>query len=153
MNKHSLTNRLLISHVGVNIPLMRQNELKNGIEVEDEHGNIVGKSRLAAGFGITQVVVSRIAMAAPGMIILPVIMERLERRDWFRRLSILHAPFQVMMVGCFLIFMVPAACGLFPQRASLSASIIQKFEPEFYQQIEANSKGKVPERVFFNKGL
>lgn len=132
---------------------MRQNELKNGIEVEDEHGNIVGKSRLAAGFGITQVVVSRIAMAAPGMIILPVIMERLERRDWFRRLSILHAPFQVMMVGCFLIFMVPTACGLFPQRASLSASIIQKFEPEFYQQIEANSKGKVPERVFFNKGL
>lgn len=132
---------------------MRQNELKNGIEVEDEHGNIVGKSRLAAGYGITQVVVSRIAMAAPGMIILPVIMERLERRDWFRRLSILHAPFQVMMVGCFLIFMVPTACGLFPQRASLTAGIIEKFEPEFYKEIEANSKGKVPERVFFNKGL
>lgn len=137
----------------MNIPLMRQNELKNGIDVEDANGNVVGKSRLAAASGITQVVVSRIAMAAPGMIVLPVIMERLERHNWFRRLSILHAPFQVMMVGCFLVFMVPTACGLFPQRASLSASIIGRFEPEFYQQIEANTKGKVPEKVFFNKGL
>jgi sideroflexin-2 len=87
------------------------------------------------------------------MLILPVIMERLERQNWFKRLSILHAPFQVMMVGCFLIVMVPSACALFPQRASLSASMIQKFEPEFYQQIEAKTKGKVPETVFFNKGL
>lgn len=90
--------------LGVNIPLMRQNELKFGIEVEDEKGNIVGKSRLAAATGITQVVVSRIAMAAPGMILLPVLMERLERKNWFKRLSVLHAPFQVMMVGCFLVF-------------------------------------------------
>lgn len=74
---------------------MRQNELKSGIDVEDENGNVVGKSRLAAGYGITQVVFSRIVMAAPGMLILPVFMERLERRDWFKRLSILHAPFQV----------------------------------------------------------
>lgn len=80
---------------------MRQNELKTGIDVEDENGNVVGKSRLASGYGITQVVISRITMAAPGMIVLPVIMERLERRSWFQRLSILHAPFQVMMVGCF----------------------------------------------------
>lgn len=148
---HYLIN--LVYFVGVNIPLMRQNELKSGIDVEDENGNVVGKSRLAAAFGITQVVVSRIAMAAPGMIILPVIMERLERRNWFARLSVLHAPFQVMLVGCFLIIMVPTACGLFPQRASLSASIISKFEPEFYKDMEANTKGKVPEKVFFNKGL
>lgn len=132
---------------------MRQNELKNGIDVEDENGNVVGKSRLAAGYGITQVVFSRIVMAAPGMLLLPVLMERLERRDWFRRLSVLHAPFQVMMAGCFLTVMVPTACGLFPQRASLSSSIIEKFEPEFYKEIAEKTKGKVPEKIFFNKGL
>lgn len=137
----------------VNIPLMRQNELKNGIEVENEEGIIVGKSRLAAVSGITQVVISRIVMAAPGMIILPIIMERLEKENWFKRLSVLHAPFQVMMVGCFLVVMVPTACGLFPQRASLSASILKRFEPEFHNEIVANTKGKVPERVYFNKGL
>ncbi|CRK89501.1 CLUMA_CG003281, isoform A [Clunio marinus] len=137
----------------VNIPLMRQNELKNGIDIEDENGNLLGKSRLAAASGITQVVISRIVMAAPGMIVLPVIMERLERREWFRRLNVLHAPFQTIMVGCFLIFMVPTACGLFPQRASLSTSLIQKIEPEFYNEIETNTKGNVPFKVYFNKGL
>lgn len=84
----------------VNIPLMRQNELKYGIEVEDDNGNVVGKSRMAAVAGITQVVISRITMAAPGMLVLPVIMERLEKVNWFKRLQVLHAPFQVMMVGC-----------------------------------------------------
>lgn len=137
----------------VNIPLMRQNELKNGIEVVDEHGNVVGKSRLAALTGITQVVASRITMAAPGMIILPVIMQRLEKINWFNKFKILHAPFQVMAVGCFLIVMVPTACGLFPQRASLSSSTIKRFEPELYKQIEELTKNKVPENVYFNKGL
>jgi hypothetical protein len=84
----------------VNIPLMRQNELKYGIEIEDESGKVVGKSRMAAASGITQVVISRITMAAPGMIVLPIIMERLEKIPWFKRLQVLHAPFQVMMVGC-----------------------------------------------------
>ena len=87
------------------------------------------------------------------MLLMPVIMERLEKIKWFRRIHILHAPFQVMMIGCFLIFMVPAACGLFPQRASLSTSTIKKFEPESYQEMEDNTKGKVPDVVYFNKGL
>lgn len=84
----------------VNIPLMRQNELAHGVEVQDEQGNVVGKSRLAAAKGITQVVLSRIAMAAPGMIVLPIIMERLERMSSFKRMTVLHAPFQTLTVGC-----------------------------------------------------
>lgn len=132
---------------------MRQNELQNGIDVEDENGNVVGKSRLAAASGITQVVFSRVVMAAPGMVILPVIMERLEKVNWFKRLSILHAPFQVMLVGCFLVFMVPTACGLFPQRASLAASTIQRFEPEFYEEMSKKAGEKTLDRVYFNKGL
>lgn len=84
----------------VNIPLMRQNELLQGIEVQDEEGNVVGKSRVAAAKGITQVVVSRITMAAPGMLLLPVIMERLERISSFKRMTVLHAPFQTLAVGC-----------------------------------------------------
>lgn len=80
--------------------MMRQNELVHGIEVQDEDGNIVGKSRLAAVKGITEVVVSRITMAAPGMLLLPLIMERLERIPSFKRMTLLHAPFQTMAVGC-----------------------------------------------------
>lgn len=39
----------------INIPLMRQQELINGVEVVDEKGNIIGNSRVAAVKGISQV--------------------------------------------------------------------------------------------------
>lgn len=84
----------------VNIPLMRQNEFIEGVPVEDENGNKIGKSRLAAVKGISQVAFSRIFMAAPGMLLLPVLMEKLEKIPWFKRATILHAPFQTLAVGC-----------------------------------------------------
>lgn len=51
----------------INIPLMRQRELKVGIPVTDENGTRLGESTNAAKQAITQVVISRILMAAPGM--------------------------------------------------------------------------------------
>lgn len=84
----------------VNIPLMRQNEILHGIDCTNESGTIVGQSKVAAAKGITQVIVSRITMCAPGMLILPVIMERLEKYPWMQRIKVLHAPIQVMAVGC-----------------------------------------------------
>lgn len=84
----------------VNIPLMRQNEIKNGIDVTDDNGNVVGKSRVAAVKGISQVVFSRIAMCTPGMILLPFIMERIERIPFYKQKArFIDAPFQTMMVG------------------------------------------------------
>ncbi|XP_023367556.1 sideroflexin-2 isoform X3 [Otolemur garnettii] len=100
----------------VNIPMMRQQEIIQGICVKDRNHSEIGHSRRAAAIGITQVVISRITMAAPGMILLPVIMERLEKLHFMQKVKALHAPLQVMLSGCFLIFMVPVACGLFPQR-------------------------------------
>ena len=84
----------------VNIPLMRQNELIYGIDCSDANGNVVAQSRFAAVKGFTQVVISRIVMCAPGMLILPVIMERLEKYRWMQRITVLHGPFQVLAVGC-----------------------------------------------------
>ncbi|XP_058836566.1 sideroflexin-2 isoform X2 [Topomyia yanbarensis] len=40
----------------INIPLMRQNELIFGIDIQDDAGNSVGKSRVAAVKGISQVI-------------------------------------------------------------------------------------------------
>uniref|UniRef100_A0A8C4KC52 Sidoreflexin n=1 Tax=Dromaius novaehollandiae TaxID=8790 RepID=A0A8C4KC52_DRONO len=51
----------------INIPLMRQRELKLGIPITDENGNRLGESTAAAQKAIFQVVVSRIGMAAPAM--------------------------------------------------------------------------------------
>nr|XP_045622482.1 sideroflexin-2-like [Procambarus clarkii] len=100
----------------INIPLMRQNELLDGIIVCDEDGNELVSSRLAAVKGISQVVFSRIFMAAPGMTLLPVIMEKLEKQAWLRKNPRLNAPFQVLACGVSLTFMTPAACALFNQK-------------------------------------
>ncbi|KAL2746526.1 sideroflexin-2 [Vespula maculifrons] len=157
-----------------NIPLMRQNEIRNGIEVTDENGRKLSKSKIAAVKGISQVVISRIVMCAPGMLILPPIMERLEKYAWMQRIKILHAPIQVMMVGCFFIgklrnkedvctitdnffsltFMVPTACALFPQNCSIAVSTLQRWEPENYELLLKNCEGKdIPMHLYFNKGL
>ncbi|XP_029328614.1 sideroflexin-2 isoform X3 [Mus caroli] len=109
----------------VNIPMMRQQELIQGICVKDRNQNELGHSQRAAAVGIAQVVISRITMAAPGMILLPVIMERLERLHLMKKVKVMHAPLQVLLCGCFLLFMVPVACGLFPQEWSLSAPCLQ----------------------------
>ncbi|XP_037062245.1 sideroflexin-2 isoform X1 [Peromyscus leucopus] len=133
----------------VNIPMMRQQELIEGICVKDRDQNELGHSQRAAAVGITQVVVSRITMAAPGMILLPVIMERLERLRMMKKVRVLHAPLQVLLCGCFLLFMVPVACGLFPQECKLAVSHL---EPELQDTIKA----KYGEHVlfaYFNKGL
>ncbi|KAG7190270.1 hypothetical protein KM043_006388 [Ampulex compressa] len=138
----------------VNIPLMRQNEIKNGIEVSDENGRKLAKSKIAAVKGISQVVISRIIMCAPGMLILPPIMERLEKYNWMQRIKPLHAPMQVMMVGCFLSFMVPTACALFPQNCSIKTRTLKRWEPENYELLEKNSEdGSIPMYLYFNKGL
>lgn len=88
-------------------------------------------------------------MAAPGMILLPVVMERLEKLRFMKRIRVLHAPLQVLLSGCFLIFMVPVACGLFPQKCELPVSYL---EPELRDSIKAKCEEPVP-YVYFNKGL
>lgn len=60
----------------INIPLMRQKEIKEGIEVYDSAGNKLGESKTAAKKAIREVVTSRIAMASPGMRKYSIVMNR-----------------------------------------------------------------------------
>jgi len=130
----------------VNIPLMRRTEIENGIACCDDEGTPVMNSKTAAIFGITQVVFSRIVMATPGMTILPVVMERLEKKAWMQRIKPLHGPIQVLFVGCFLLFMTPTACALFPQAASIKTSTVGRFE-------SLPDDKPLPDVLRFNKGL
>jgi len=130
----------------VNIPLMRRSEIEEGIACVDDLGTPILNSRTAALLGISQVVFCRIVMATPGMTILPVIMERLEKKPWMRKIKPLHGPIQVLFVGCFLLFMTPTACSLFPQKASIKTETIGKFE-------KLPSDQQLPSVLYFNKGL
>ncbi|XP_066580961.1 sideroflexin-2 [Prorops nasuta] len=138
----------------VNIPLMRQTEILYGVELTDDNGNKVAKSKLAAVKGITQVVISRIVMCAPGMLILPPIMQRLEKIPVMMRFQALHGPLQILLCGVSLTVMVPTACAIFPQRSWIKSSTLQRFEPENYEELQQNYKGKeLPAYLYFNKGL
>ncbi|XP_078499766.1 sideroflexin-3 [Lissotriton helveticus] len=132
----------------INIPLMRQRELKFGIPITDENGNRLGESTKAAQQAITQVVVSRIGMAAPAMAIPPVIMNALEKRAFMKRYPWLNAPLQVGLVGLCLVFATPLCCALFPQKSSMRVS---RLEPEIQALIQEKSPST--EIVYFNKGL
>eukprot|EP00794_Sanderia_malayensis_P005424 gene5424-6103_t len=133
----------------VNIPFMRQRELSHGIAVFDENGNYIGNSTRAASKAILQVVTSRITMAAPGMLIVPIIMEYLERYPFMQRIKVMHAPLQIMMVGVTLTFMVPFGCAMFPQRCTLSVQHLDSELRSNYERINGHQSGE----VFFNKGL
>ncbi|XP_064819701.1 sideroflexin-1-like, partial [Oncorhynchus masou masou] len=65
----------------INIPLMSKRELKHGIPITDENDNRLGESTTAAKQAISQVVVSRILMASPGMAIPPFLMNTLEKES------------------------------------------------------------------------
>ncbi|XP_039095699.1 sideroflexin-1 isoform X1 [Hyaena hyaena] len=132
----------------INIPLMRQRELKVGIPVTDENGNRLGESANAARQAITQVVISRILMAAPGMAIPPFIMNTLEKKAFLKRFPWMSAPIQVGLVGFCLVFATPLCCALFPQKSSMSVTSLEA-------ELQAKIRETCPElrRVYFNKGL
>ena len=92
---------------------------------------------------------------APGMFALPFIMRSMERKAWFSSRPFLHAPFQVLGVGCFLIFMVPIGCAIFPQNAAVSPQQLKKAEPKAYDMLLAKygSEDRIPKELYFNKGL
>jgi len=132
---------------------MRQQELLEGISMTDENGEVACYSRTCAVDGISKVVISRIVMAAPGMFCLPVIMQKMERKPWFKSRRFLHAPFQVLGVGVFLLFMVPFACSIFPQNISVSSESLRESDPAAYKQLKEKYGDKLPSLLYYNKGL
>ncbi|XP_030060641.1 sideroflexin-3 isoform X1 [Microcaecilia unicolor] len=132
----------------INIPLMRQRELKFGIPITDENGKRLAESTKAAQQAIIQVVISRIGMAVPAMAIPPLIMNYLEKRAFLKRRPFLNAPLQVGLVGLCLVFATPLCCALFPQKSSMQLS---RLEPEVQALVRAKS-GDI-DLVYFNKGL
>ena len=132
----------------INIPLMRQQEIKQGIAIQDETGKDVGKSGNAAIEAIKQVVPSRIGMAAPAMFIPPVIMNKLEKTATFIKNPWLKAPATVLLTGFCLTFSTPLCCALFPQKATIQ---MNQLEPELQATLKATYPGKTT--FYYNKGL
>ena len=132
----------------INIPMMRRLELTQGIPLETAQGERVGESKVAAKEAITMVTLSRIGMAMPGMVLIPVIMNSLDRRGVFRRYPRIGAPVQVGLCGLILTFSTPLCCAIFEQRAKIS---VDKVEMDIQQSLwDSNQRHDV---LYYNKGL
>ncbi|KAL8562992.1 hypothetical protein ACOMHN_004684 [Nucella lapillus] len=137
----------------VNIPLMRQSELIDGVTVCDESDRPVTQSRYAAVKGISQVTAARILMAAPSMILLPILMERLEITSLFRRVRGLGAATQILLSGLTLLIMVPVGCAIFPQQCSIKTEKLKLMDSRHLEKLRQAGPHAVPDTLYFNKGL
>ncbi|XP_050303841.1 sideroflexin-1-3 isoform X2 [Anthonomus grandis grandis] len=134
----------------INIPMMRAQELKHGTPIYDINGNKLGYSKVAAQHGIGQVILSRIAMALPGMVITPVVMDYLEKRGTLCRYPWLTLPASIGVLGLCLTFATPLACAFFKQKASLPFS---KLEEDLKEEIRKKHDVAKLDNVYYNKGL
>ncbi|XP_015114419.1 sideroflexin-1 [Diachasma alloeum] len=132
----------------VNIPLMRITELKDGIDLYNEKGEKVGNSPKAAREAIASVTVSRILMASPSMILSPILMTSLERRNLLANAKWAAMPIQLAVCGICLTFATPLCCALFAQQVPIS---IDRLEPEVKEQIL--SRDPNAKTLIYNKGL
>lgn len=132
----------------INIPCMRSREVTHGIPVFTKDGQRVGDSKPAAVQAITQVVMSRIFMATPGMLLPPILMNNLEKGQFLKKYPWMNAPIQTAICGLFLIFATPLCCAIFPQQSSIAVS---RLEPELQEKLK--SMGLTDTHLYYNKGL
>ncbi|EDW83721.1 uncharacterized protein Dwil_GK13527 [Drosophila willistoni] len=132
----------------INIPCMRMQELQNGVTLLDEKNNEVGISQKAAFIGISAVILSRIAMALPGMTLTPLLMTKLEKNGFLAKYPRSNAPIQTLFCGFILIFATPLGCAFFKQRAAIKVASLEKDVRESVQK-----KNPDLDTVWYNKGL
>uniref|UniRef100_A0A915PCS7 Sidoreflexin n=1 Tax=Setaria digitata TaxID=48799 RepID=A0A915PCS7_9BILA len=124
----------------INIPLTRQNELLNGIPVTNDEKHVVTKSKLAACKAISLVVFSRNVIVAPTMLLIPLIMNAMEKYSWYtNRAKFLNIPLQLILT-----FVL-----------SVKVATLMQYEPAAYEELKRHMGLNMPatQLVFFNKGL
>ena len=119
-----------------------------GVPLQTKDGQKTGETSVkAAQKGISMVVASRIAMASPGMILVPMFMDALEKRGVLARYPRINAPTQILLCGFFLTFATPLCCAIFPQMASIH---VDSLEADVRDRLRLHGHTGY---LYFNKGL
>lgn len=82
------------------------------------------------------------------MVMIPMIMNSLDTRGFFKKYPRANAPLQVFLVGVILTFATPLCCAIFEQKASINVSDI---EPHLQDKVR--SLANPPQVLYYNKGL
>ena len=132
----------------LNVAVMRQTELADGVDVRDHGGQVHGKSAVAGRVGVAKCCVTRGLWNAPIMCLHPLLMARLNRRPIFQRNPRAALLADAVLFTGILSVSVPLALGAFPQRDRLDASSL---EPRFHNKLDTS--GEPVQAFFYNKGL
>ena len=133
----------------INIPLMRQNEIKEGVRVSAEEGEICGKSRRAAIMAIFQTFIGRTIISLPSMFLCPLIYTRLLKRfPLLSKKKSLTILIPGVLTGIFYLPGIPLGCSAFPQTARLPVRLLESDLQLKVRQTHPDAK-----YVYFNKGL
>ncbi|XP_012522170.2 sideroflexin-2-like [Monomorium pharaonis] len=139
----------------VNLPIMRQREIARGIPIFTKNGDevCVMKSQLAAVKGISECILTRIIMAAPGMLMIPVITQRMRLYRCYQLRPWIGFPVEIGLLTLFLLFMIPSALAIFPQKNSMKPELLKIYPEEYEIFQERMGQRKHPKKVYYNKGL
>lgn len=131
-----------------NIAVMRAEEVLNGVQVYDDEGTIVGKSKKAGFLAVSETAASRILNAAPVMAIPPLILIKLQRQQWLANRPKLTLPVNLALIFGVSVVALPLAIGIFPRRQRIA---VEKLEPEFHHHQYRD--GQQVQYVWFNRGI
>jgi len=84
------------------------------------------KSINAAQNCSAKVFLSRIAMATPGMVGIPVVMNRLQKKGTLKRYPWLPLPIQKTLAALILSLPTPLGCALFTQKATIHVDKLER---------------------------
>uniref|UniRef100_A0A3B3RLL7 Sideroflexin 5b n=1 Tax=Paramormyrops kingsleyae TaxID=1676925 RepID=A0A3B3RLL7_9TELE len=126
-----------------NVGLMRHTELKEGIDVLDSSGNVVGTSRIAAKHALMETALTRVVLPMPILVFPPIIMAFLEKLPLLQTHKRLVLPVHSLVCLAAFGLALPLAISLFPQMSQIEVS---QLEPEIAMATDC----KV---VTYNKGL
>lgn len=127
----------------LNSVLMRHHELREGIEVVDDQGNVVGTSVVAARRAVMETAITRFFLPAPILVIPPIVMTWLEKKEFLRRWPRLHLPIQAAVCTLCFGLALPVSIAIFPQTTEIG---VDQLEPEFREKTARKT-------LFYNKGL
>jgi len=132
----------------VNVYLMRMKEIRDGIDVYDDEGNSLGKSKKAGASAVGQVATSRILTLAPVLTIPPFVLSQLEKTNLLKKNPRLSIPFNFGIITITLMTALPLSIAAFPQKAVIDP---MRLEQQFWDL--KNKNGEVIRQVYYNKGL
>ena len=126
----------------LNLFFIRQNELTNGIDVQNEKGETIGKSKLAAKKAVVSSAATRSILPTPQILIIPGLYAILEGLKMMPKSRFGMIGTDLMICSVTLVIALPLAIAAFTQNMQMPK-----------KDVEKEIADKTIDSIYFNKGL